>query len=115
MFYVCGNINLVVQCSLVLVKSVNVCCKDIEFHVTTQIHGTIRHLKSKYIQLFLSKEFFSVNILKNKGREKAGKEKSNQGRTFFCYSMKSEKKNLNGGKSEIFAESPDLYQGNSAE
>lgn len=115
MFYVCGNISLVVQCSLVLVKFNNVRCKDIELHVE------FKHIEQSDI---LSQNIFSYSCLRNSSKLiyekiKAGKrqekKKNSQGRTFFSYSMKSEKKNLNGGRSEIFAESPDLCQGNCAE
>lgn len=38
--------------------------------------------------------------------KKARKKNPSRKDIFFCYSMKSEKENLNGGKTEIFAESP---------
>lgn len=79
MFYVCGNISLVVQCSLVLVKSINGCCKDIQLHVAIQIQRTVRHLRQnlfKYSYLLNSSQliYWKINKGEKQERNKAIKE-----------------------------------------
>jgi len=47
MVCICGNTDLVVQNSLVLVKFYSMCCKDILLNIASQIHRIVRYLKLK--------------------------------------------------------------------